>query len=1085
MKKILSFLSVLMISFILTFLLNNTPKVQATEVNKQKESEFRAVWVSYYTGDINYKNEYDYKNQIDTILDNMEHYNMNAIIFHIRANHDAWYNSSINKVNSQLSKVNFEVFDPLKYVIDESHKRGIEFHAWLNPYRIGSKYNSASEIANEFINYPDNPASNEENVLIGNPLQILDPANPNVREFIIDTCMEIVENYDVDAIHFDDYFYAAGIDDSDSFAKYNTSNLSLSDFRRKQVDTFIFDLKTQLDTYNKKNNKFVQLGISPTGVYKNANSVSEANTPLSEYKYNENGDLIYPIGATMGCQMHYESYLYCDTLKWVNNEWINYILPQTYWPTTHSLAPYEPLINWWNMAVKNKNVNLYTGMGIYMWKDQSKEALRQLNISSNLDNVMGTSIYSYQQIKTSVVNPTSREAAQMNDILNNVWNNLAILPKISGFEEEEIGSVNNFFILKDKLIWDNLPEAKFYIIYGSNKELEYTDDEIVDIIGSKDSIVTWNIIDNEIDNYDVVPLSYTNNLGKPTTKLEIVEEKKSTVNMKVSLVDDKNLAFETKKAYNIELGKNLYTFIDDENIVASLDDFDWVSSNPEVAIINEIGKVETLKIGTTEIIGILKSDNSKVGRFYVNVYQGQMIEQYFNVKFVDLDGVVIKEEQVKFGESANGPINVDKESTTKYEYTFKGWNDIFSNITENKTIIAIYDKVIRKYNVKYVNKDGSIFATREVAYGETAPILDEKPTIPNTVEHRYRFNRWDGIEQIITEDTILNAIYDTYDQYYILKFDTNGGSSVTTKGYYYYDSINSLPIPTKDNLKFGGWYYDEELTQKCNIPFSLTENTTLFAKWLDKITISYYDDNGKLINTIDEYEECLVTPIEAPDKEGYLFIGWKLDGTSELFDFNNPILKSIDLYPIYEKIDEEVKVIFYNKDKTINKVVSVKKGNTVESIGEIKKEGYTFIGWVLKNSDVIFNFDIPITETIELYPLYMKNKTTFKVIFYNEDGSIYKEFEALENSLLKIPDVIEKDGYLFVCWQKKGTNIKIDENYVVNNDLELVPIYEKVNTPPKEDNPKNCKCNNTKNIELVITFLSLFTLIVIYKRRKY
>lgn len=108
--------------------------------------------------------------------------------------------------------------------------------------------------------------------------------------------------------------------------------------------------------------------------------------------------MVYPTGATIGCQMHYESYLYCDTLKWVNNEWINYILPQTYWSTSHSRAPFEKLINWWNMAVKNKNVNLYAGMGIYMWKDTAGEAVKQLNITSGLENVLGTSIYSYGEI---------------------------------------------------------------------------------------------------------------------------------------------------------------------------------------------------------------------------------------------------------------------------------------------------------------------------------------------------------------------------------------------------------------------------------------------------------------------------------------------------------------------------------------------------------------------------------------------------------------------------------------------------------------------------------------------------------------
>lgn len=398
MKKIYTILIIFTLTFVSFFCKFSVKATNDSSNLTNPSTEFRAAWVSYYTGDISYKNEKDYKNQIDQILDTMEYYNMNAMIFHIRANHDAWYNSKINKVNRQLSNVDFSKFDPLEYVITEAHKRGIEFHAWMNPYRIGSTYASVEDVASAYSDYPNNPASKKENVLMGSTLQILNPGIPEVRDFIVDTCMEVVNNYDVDAIHFDDYFYASGINDASTIAKYNTEGLSTSDFRRKQVDLFIKDLKDNLDQFNKKNNKFVQLGISPTGVYKNASSTSEANTPLSKYVYNENGDLIYPTGATIGCQMHYESYLYCDTLKWVNNEWINYILPQTYWSTSHSRAPFEKLINWWNMAVKNKNVNLYAGMGIYMWKDTAGEAVKQLNITSGLANVLGTSIYSYGEI---------------------------------------------------------------------------------------------------------------------------------------------------------------------------------------------------------------------------------------------------------------------------------------------------------------------------------------------------------------------------------------------------------------------------------------------------------------------------------------------------------------------------------------------------------------------------------------------------------------------------------------------------------------------------------------------------------------
>ena len=211
------------------------------------------------------------------------------------------------------------------------------------------------------------------------------------------------------------------------------------------------------------NNKFVELGISPTGVYKNANNINEATTPLSQYKYDDDGNLVYPIGATIGCQMHYESYLFCDTLKWVNNEWINYILPQTYWARSHRSAPFERLINWWNMAVKNKNVNLYAGMGIYMWTSSTTEAYEQLKISDSLENVMGTSIYSYKQVQQGYHNTDTAAKTQMSLVKTKMWTSKVVAPEITGFDAVELGSVQNFMQYENTICFSALENAKFCI----------------------------------------------------------------------------------------------------------------------------------------------------------------------------------------------------------------------------------------------------------------------------------------------------------------------------------------------------------------------------------------------------------------------------------------------------------------------------------------------------------------------------------------------------------------------------------------------------------------------------------------------
>ena len=231
--------------------------------------------IASYTTDEKFKSDYT------AILDNMESWGLNTIVFHIRTHNNAMYKSLLNPKASFWANVDFNRFDPLEWAITETHKRGMEFHAWMNPYRIKDTYVNGS--------YPEgNPANDSNNILVGSNGSILDPGLPNVRKFIVDTCMEVINNYDVDAINFDDYFYIAGCHDTNTRAIYNTEGLSIDDFRRKQVDLFIESLSKSMRANNELTSRCVQLGIAPTGIYKNGSYVSSPT-------YNSNGDLISPI----------------------------------------------------------------------------------------------------------------------------------------------------------------------------------------------------------------------------------------------------------------------------------------------------------------------------------------------------------------------------------------------------------------------------------------------------------------------------------------------------------------------------------------------------------------------------------------------------------------------------------------------------------------------------------------------------------------------------------------------------------------------------------------------------------------------
>ncbi len=475
-----------------------------------KGTEFRGVWVSPLTGDITgYSTQAQYKRQIIDVLETMEAYNFNAMLFHVRIMNDALYES---KYNSWSSYYNTNPnWDALPWIIEECHKRGIEFHAWMNPYRVTTNVSkSLEEIAKEHKS--SNAAYHPENLLKGSSCVILDPGNPSVRNFLVNTCMELVEKYDVDAIHFDDYFYTKGIDDTNSYLQYNPNGLSIANWRREQIDLFIEDLSKNLKIYNNQNNRRVQLGISPTGVYRNGNG----EVTYSDGKAISNGS------ATRG-YAHYGDPLYADTIKWIENEWIDYILPQTYHAITNSAAPYCDLVGWWDKMAKYSNVNFYASIGLYMhgdsgnasWSTNEKELYQQALFCNSLENIKGNSIYNYLSI-IGGDRPTST-LYQMKD----VWDTPIILPEIKTYDKLAINAVSNFSVTKNSkgnlISFDKLEDAKFYVIYRSTNPITYSANEVLDIIGDISVDNTISYVDptsNDNYYYGVKAQSYSLSLGE-------------------------------------------------------------------------------------------------------------------------------------------------------------------------------------------------------------------------------------------------------------------------------------------------------------------------------------------------------------------------------------------------------------------------------------------------------------------------------------------------------------------------------------------------------------------------------------------
>lgn len=459
---------------------NSSEKVYRLEEYNYPTSQLRAAWVSVFAGDVSaYSSESQYKSMMTTVLDNMQKMGMNAMIYHVRTHNNAMYKSKLNPLASWWRGVNFDQFDPLEWLIEECHKRGIEFHAWLNPYRISTNGQNPSFSAEALPAV--NPANNPDNLItVGNNI-IFDPGIPEVRDFLVDTCMEVVENYDVDAIHFDDYFYIDNANDEKTRAKYNTQNLSIANFRRKQVDLFIESLSQEIRAYNASHNKCVQIGISPSNVYRNGGYTASPT-------YDANGTLISPTYSNTAGFAHYDDYLYSDTLNWINHEWIDYIMPQCYHPIEQSAASYAELVRWWSWAVRYKKVNLYTGIGIYMtlesniyWKKNVNEVQLQLLISGQYKEFKGASFYKY----STLLNTSNETIAHaVNTISNDYWK-LKIPGAVSPYYAPLMDEVDPTGIVYNKttntLSWNKVENTRGYMVYQVPKGSHLNKDDIAQV----------------------------------------------------------------------------------------------------------------------------------------------------------------------------------------------------------------------------------------------------------------------------------------------------------------------------------------------------------------------------------------------------------------------------------------------------------------------------------------------------------------------------------------------------------------------------------------------------------------------------
>ncbi|MER7201825.1 family 10 glycosylhydrolase, partial [Streptomyces sp. NPDC000188] len=336
------------------------------------------------------------RQELCDLLDVAVERRLNAVMFQVRPTADALWPSPYEPWSQYLTGVQGRDpgWDPLGTAVHEAHRRGLELHAWFNPYRV-SLATDVSALT------PTHPARLHPEWIVpfGGKLYY-NPGLPEVRRFVEDAMLDAVRRYPIDAVHWDDYFYpypVAGqtFQDDDAYARYGTGFPDRDAWRRNNTDLLVREMAERIKRIRPR----TRFGISPFGVWRNAGT-----DPLGS-------------ATTAGVQTYDD--LHADTRKWVQEEWIDYIVPQVYWNIGFAAADYGVLVPWWSNVVSGTRVRLYIGEALYKvgvagqpaaWQDQA-ELSRHLDFDTHYPQVRGNVYFSATQVAADPLGAMSRVVA--------------------------------------------------------------------------------------------------------------------------------------------------------------------------------------------------------------------------------------------------------------------------------------------------------------------------------------------------------------------------------------------------------------------------------------------------------------------------------------------------------------------------------------------------------------------------------------------------------------------------------------------------------------------------------------------------
>lgn len=460
-RGLLFLLNILFITIILSSCGSQKQRVTFSDITHPKR-EFRGAWFSTaWQSRYRTMTSTQMQNYFTKSLDELQAMGINAIIFQVRPQADAFYKSSYEPWSVHLTGRQGAApdnnFDPLAFLVEECHKRNMELHAWVNPYRVTTSVNDVL-VADHLYNREPHRF-----VTYGGK-KYFDPGIPENRKYICDIVKDIVLRYNVDAIHMDDYFYpypVAGesFPDDRSYAAYNLGFTNRGDWRRNNVNLLIKEIKDTL-----MNNKpWVRFGISPFGIYRNKKSTSDGS------------------GSDTNGLQNYDD-LYADVKLWVKNGWIDYNMPQIYWEMGHAAADYTTLIRWW--ADNNYGSPLYVGQDVKRTMDATlssgeSQLQKKMVLSRSFPTVHGNCFWPAYELLDNY-------KGVGNELRTNYHRYPALIPAYTNMNDSKPKKVDkltaeytsNAHILKWKSNADayNPVTAQYYVVYrfakGEKENLE-------------------------------------------------------------------------------------------------------------------------------------------------------------------------------------------------------------------------------------------------------------------------------------------------------------------------------------------------------------------------------------------------------------------------------------------------------------------------------------------------------------------------------------------------------------------------------------------------------------------------------------